>query len=63
MKKLQEAGMVDVFLSVNNDCDRQQNQSDFQMVCYDRLFLVGVENYVSILFGNGVNLKFGGNAL
>ena len=34
-KKLQEAEIVDVILSFNNDCDRQQNQSDFQMVCYD----------------------------
>ena len=32
-KKFQEAGIVDVILSFNNDCDSQQNQSDFQMVC------------------------------
>ena len=55
-KKLHEAGIVDVILSFSNDCDRQQNQSDFQMVCYDRLFLFGVENCVSILLGNGVKL-------
>ena len=61
-RKLQEAGIVDVILSFNNDCDSQQNQSDFQMDCYDRLFLFGVENCVSILFGNGVKLEFGGNA-
>ena len=24
--------------------DRQRNQSDFQMVCYDRLLLIDVEN-------------------
>ena len=26
-RKLQEAGIVDIILSFNNDCDRQQNQS------------------------------------
>ena len=62
-KKLQEAGTVDLILSFSNDCDRKQNQSDFQMVCYDRLFLFGVENCVSILFENGVKLEFGENAL
>ena len=62
-KKLQEAGIVNVILSFNTDCDRQQNQSDFLMVCYDRLFLFGAENCVPILFGNGVKLEFGGNAL
>ena len=62
-EKLQEPGIVDVILSFNNDCDRQQNQSDFQMVCYDSLFLFGAENCVSISFGNGVKLEFGGNAL
>ena len=31
-RKLQEAGIVDIILSINNDCDRQQSQSDFQMV-------------------------------
>ena len=36
-----------LFLSFNNDCDRQQNQSDFQMICYDRLFLFGGELIVS----------------
>ena len=39
--KLHEAGIVDIILSFNNDCDRQQYQSDFQVVCYDRLFLFG----------------------
>ena len=62
-KKLQEAGIVDVILSFNNDCDRQQNQSDFRIVCYDHLFLFGVENCVSIFFGKDVKLEFGGNAL
>ena len=62
-KKLQETGIVDVILYLNDDCDRQQNQSDIQMVCYDRLFLFGVENCVSILFGNGVKLEFRGSAL
>ena len=38
-RKLQEAGIVDIILSFNNDCDRKQNQSDFQLICYDRLFL------------------------
>ena len=33
--------MVDISLSLNNDCGRQQNQSDFQMVCYNRLVLCG----------------------
>ena len=33
------------------------------MVCYDRLFLTDVESGVSILFGNGVKLEFGENAL
>ena len=42
-RKLQEAGIVDIILTFNNDCDRQLNQSDFQMVCYDRLFLFGDE--------------------
>ena len=42
-RKLQEAGNVEVPLSFNNDCNRQQNQSDFQMVCYDVLFLFGEE--------------------
>ena len=42
-RKLQEAGTVDVVLSFNNDYDRQENQSDFQMVCYDTLFLFGGE--------------------
>ena len=45
-RKLQEAGIVDIILSFNNDCGRQQNQSDFQMVCYDRLFLFGGERTV-----------------
>ena len=62
-KKLQETGIEEVILSFINDCDRQQNQSDFQMVCYDRLFLFGAENCVSNLFGTGVKLEFGGNAL
>ena len=31
--------MVDISLSLNNDCGRQQSQSDFQMVCYNRLVL------------------------
>ena len=62
-RKLQEAETVDVILSFNNYCDRQQNQSDFQMVYYDHLFLFGAENCVSILFGNGVKLEFRGNAL
>ena len=35
--KLPEAGIVDVFLSFNNDCDRQQNQYDFRMACYEWL--------------------------
>ena len=39
--KLHEAGIIDSILSFNNDCDRQQNQSDFLVVCYDRLFLFG----------------------
>ena len=51
-RKLQEARIVDVFLSFNNDCDRQQNQSDFQMVCYDRLFLFGAENCASTLLSD-----------
>ena len=42
-RKLQEAGIVDISLSFNNDRDRQQSQSDFQMVCYDCLFLFGRE--------------------
>ena len=46
--KLQEAGIVEVVLSFDNDCDRQRNQSDFQMVCYDRLLLIDVENCASI---------------
>ena len=62
-RKLQEAGIVGVILSFDNDCDHQQNQYDFQMVCYDCLFLLGVVNCVLILFGNGVKLEFGGNAL
>ena len=62
-KKLQEAGIVDVILSFNNDCDHQQNQPDFQMVSYDHLFLFGVENCASILFGNGLKLEFRGNDL
>ena len=33
------------------------------MVCYDRLFLFGVENCTSILFGKGEKLGSGGNAL
>ena len=48
-RKLQEAGIKDIMLSFNNDCDRQQNQSDFQMVCYDRLFLFGGELFRSYL--------------
>ena len=28
-------------LSFDNDYDRQRNQSDFKMVCYDCLFLIG----------------------
>ena len=28
-RNFQEAGIVDVILSFNNDCERQQNQSDF----------------------------------
>ena len=55
--------MVQVVLSFDFDCDRQRNQSDFLMVCYDRLLLIDVENCASILFGNGVELEFGGNAL
>ena len=47
-RKLQETGIVGIILSFNDDCDRQQNQSDFKMVCYDRLFLIGVENCISI---------------
>ena len=62
-KEAPGAGIVDVILSFNNDCDHQQNQSDFQMVFYDRLFLFGVENCASILFGNGVKLEFRGNDL
>ena len=42
-RKLQEAGIVYIIFSFNNDCDRQQNQSDFQMVCYDRIILFGGE--------------------
>ena len=42
-RKLQKKRIVDIVLSFNNDCDRQQNQSDFQMICYDRLFLFGGE--------------------
>ena len=41
--KLQEARIKDISLSFNNDCDRQQSQSDFQMVCYDRFVLFGGE--------------------
>ena len=62
-RKLQEARIVGVILSFDNDCDHQQNQSDFQMVCYDCLFLFGVENCVSILFANGVKLESAGDAL
>ena len=62
-RKLQETGIVDLILSFNDDWDRQQNESVFKMVCYDRLFLIGVENYVLIWIGNGVKLEFGGNAL
>ena len=36
--KLHEAGIVDIILSFNDECDRQPNQSDFLVVCYDRLF-------------------------
>ena len=42
-RKLQEAGMVDIILSFNIGCDRKQNQFDFQLVCYDHLFLFGGE--------------------
>ena len=48
-RKLQEAGIVHMKLLFNKGCDRQQlllfleSRSDFQMVCYGRLFLFGGE--------------------
>ena len=49
-RKLQIAGIVDISLSFNNDCDCQQSQFDFHVVCYDRLFLFGIELYFDLVW-------------
>ena len=50
MCELQEAGIIEVVLSFNDDSDRQQNQSDFQMVCYDSLFLSKIQFLAQAVF-------------
>ena len=49
-RKLQEAGIVDISLPFNNDCDCLLSQFDFQMVCYGRYFLFGRELYFDLVW-------------
>ena len=66
-KTLQKAGIVDISLSFNNDCDRQLLLLFLKVNLIPEWFVMVVcscfvENCVSVSFGSGVKFELGCNA-
>ena len=66
-RKLQEAGIVDINLSFNIDCDHQVLLLFLEVNLIPEWFVMVVcscfvENCVSVLFGSGVKFELGCNA-